>query len=377
MSLDFRILDFNWAQRSSVNVAATSEDANFPATNVRDNPHRTAVWRSSGYFELTSSINKLDFKESGGGSEKSVAIPVGNYTASELEFEVKNQMEAVSGVGATYTVSLSATTGKWTIATDQSFLSLLWSSGSQSGSSIGSTLGFATSADDTGATSYTGASIALHTVERLVIDLVSTNEPVDSFALVFPPEDIKLTNQATLKLRANATNVWTSPSVDESLTIDENLGVATHFFSSDQAYRYWAVEVTDSKNPNLFVELSKVILAKATTLDHGPEVGFSYEIADTSDVESTEFGHEYHDLLPNRTAFGFNLRLMPVADQTKLANIYNRVGRVTPVAIALDADAELFDKDRFFLYGRLSGSLSQANVFRNNFDQELTLTEAL
>jgi len=56
------------------------------------------------------------------------------------------------------TVTYSDTTGKFTIASDGVTLSLLWNTGTNTATTIGSDLGFTVSADDTGATSYTSDS---------------------------------------------------------------------------------------------------------------------------------------------------------------------------------------------------------------------------
>lgn len=55
----------------------------------------------------------------------------------------------------TYTCTYSNSTGKFTIATSTSaVLSLLWNTGANAANTIGDKIGFATAADDTGATSY-------------------------------------------------------------------------------------------------------------------------------------------------------------------------------------------------------------------------------
>lgn len=375
MSVDFRILNKNFAQLSNVNLSATSEDNEFPAINVRE-VHRSEVWRSSGYFEITTSNNKIDIREISAGAEINATIPVGNYSKSDLESQIALSLETATTIGADYTVTFGTTTGLWTIATDKAFLELLWSSGTNTATSVGATIGFDVSVDDTAATSYVGSTIALHTTERLIIDLVSTNEPIDSFGLVFQPNDIKFSEQAVLKLLGNPTNSWASPDVSVTLTLDDESNVVTHFFTSDQAKRYWAVEITDPENPNLFVELSKVILSKATNLNRAPSTGFSYSVEDQSRVSSTDFGQEYFDIQPNRANLSWNFSLLTYAQTETLLDIYSVNGTVTPVTVALDTQETLFDKDRFFIYGRFRSSFSPGHRVRDVFDFDLDVEEA-
>jgi hypothetical protein len=263
---EFRILDYNYAFDPSVSITATSEDSNFPASNLA-RYSRSRVWRSSG---------------------------------------------------------IAAT-------------------------------------------------------ERVVFDL-QTSDAIDSFALLFNPiqgEGVKFSDTAVLTLKANATNSWATPAVSVTLAIDANYDVITHFFTSPQSYRYWAVEIQDVGNAFGYVEIAKVILANSTQLGQLPELGFKDSIQDQSKVSETPYGHRYADTYPSRRSFDFNYAAMTDADIQTLQLIFRRVGSIVPVAVALDPTATLFDKDRFFLYGFLDNKFQGSNRFYNFFDAGLKLEEAL
>lgn len=55
----------------------------------------------------------------------------------------------------TYTVTYSNSTGRFTIASGSTLLSILWNTGTNAANSIGTTIGFLVAADDTGAVTYT------------------------------------------------------------------------------------------------------------------------------------------------------------------------------------------------------------------------------
>lgn len=373
MSCEFRILDHNYVFQENVTLTASSSGASFPVNNIT-HYFRSKIWRSSGTFVIGSTNNKLDFAEAVAGPELTATITSGTYTASSLATEIKTQLEAVGA--NTYTVTHSGSTGKWTIATAGTALELRWQ-GTNSASSIGGALGYDTSSNQTGATSYTGAEIAIHTEESIIIDL-QTIEEIDSVALVFDPlTGIKLSTDAVIRIQANATNVWTSPAVNQLLTLDFNLDVATHFFTADQSYRYWRLLIQDPKNLNLYVEISKIVLSNATILDHGPEIGFKYQINDQSRVSRNEYGHEFSDVYPSQQAFEFNLNVLPFADIETLADIFRRVGNTSPICISLDSTEELFDKDRFFIYGKINGRLTSTHLFYDRFNQDLSIIESM
>lgn len=372
MALAYRIFDDNYAQSKQYGVAATSEQSDFPASNIKEFL-RSATWRSGGYYEIDSSNNKINFKDSVMGSELTATIPVGNYEREDLLTEMKTQLDVVGS--DTYTVSYASSTGLFTIASDGSYLDLLFNSGSDSANTIADAIGFDSSSDYTGATSYTGSTIAIHTVERLIIDLKSFVEPVDAFVALFEPEGYRLSDKATVRLKANNANSWTSPSVDQLLTLDTNTLSYHHYFSSDQTYRYWAIEITDPTNSNLFVELSTILLSNVTTIQ-GPEIGFTYNLEDLSGSESTDFGQEYYDIYPNRKGFAFDFSLLDESDRETLVNIYQKIGVSRPIGITLDADEQVFDKESFFIYGRLRGTQSFEHRFQEYFDSSFSIEEA-
>lgn len=371
---DFRIMDANFAFDTAITLSASSEDSNFPVSNLR-NPLRTKVWRSNelGNFVIDATNDNIDFDE--GGGELNGTIASGTFTASGLESAIKTAMEAVGG--NTYTISFSTITGRWTITTSGGTLSLLWSSGANSGTSVGSDIGFDTSSDDTGSTSYVSDFIAIHTEEFIKFDL-NTAQDVDSFAMVFDPLDgIKFSSSAVLKLQANATDDFSAPTVDVTLVIDTVYSTITNFFSTTQNFRFWRISIVDPTNTNLNVEVSKVILSEATQLGQVPQNGFSDTLVDQSTSVTNKFGHQYFDEYPSRRAFSFSHAFMSKEDIETLFTIYKTVGRVTPIGIALDSQATVYDKDRFFMYGRFTNSFQANQVFFTFFDQDIEVLEAL
>lgn len=367
----FKILDQNWAFDSTVDVLPTSENTEFPASNMQKYL-RSQVWRSAGYFKITSSNNKLDFSD---GSTQLATITVGTYTPSELASEIKNQMDGASA--DTFTVSYSASTGKWTIASSGSTLTLKRATGANLAQSFFPVIGFGTDADSTGALTYTSPKIALHTEEGMTFDL-KVQSPVDYVALIFSPmtsDGIKFSENASIRLQASETNEWSAPSLDVALSIDPDYDVVTHFFTQE-SHRYWRIKIVDPSNANLYVELSKVLLGVRTEIQN-PEIGFSYTLKDLSKSQQTAYGHPYGDVYPSLRAFDFNFAALTDADTKTLHDIYARLGTVIPCAIDVDGSAEIWDKDKFFLYGRLSGDFAPSQRFLTYFDAKLSIEETL
>jgi len=371
---EFRIGDYNYVFDSTVGLTPSSVDPEFPVSNLR-NYLTSKVMRTHplGTFVIDTTNNKLDFNI--GGGPVVATLTAGTYTATTLTAEIVTRMNAAAA--GTYTCAFSTSTGKWTITKSAGTLSLLWATGANTASGVHSTIGFPSSSDYTGALAYTGSFIALHTEESVIIDL-RTNESIDSFAMIFDKMvGSQFTAEAVLKLQANATNAWTTPAVDVTLSFDTDYDLYTHFFSSAQSYRYWRLKMVDPKNPNLFLEIPKLFLTYATQLTQVPQLGFAMVTRDRSEQQSTPYGHRYSDVYPNLRGIDFKYAIMGKDDLKTLEDIYERVGSVAPVFMALDPTATLFDKDRFFLYGYLKNTLGREHVFNEYFNTGLMLEEAL
>lgn len=373
--MQLRILDYNYPWQDNVSVSASSANPEFPVSNVKKTS-RSKVWRSSatGNFVIDSTNNKLNFKESAGGAELTATLTSGAYTSTTLATEIKTQLEAVGA--ATYTVSKSATTGKWTIASNGAYLALLTNTGTNVGTSAWSAIGFSTAADHTGATTYTGSNIAIHTEEWVLIDLLSTEE-IDTFALLFDPmRQVPLSSSAVLKIQGNATNVWSAPAVDVTVSLDTAFDAATYFWPTSQSYRYWRVKVVDPANTNLCVELSKIFLGKATQLASAIQKnGWSWSEEDHSKLERTAYGHVYADIYPIRKELSVGFPPLTYVDLKTLNNIFRQVGRTTPILVSLDPIEEAYDKDHFLICGTLKDAFKAGHVMGQYFETAMTIEE--
>ncbi len=366
-----RFLTTNLVTETETVLTASSANSNFPVSNLK-NPLRSKRWRSSGTFIVDATNNKIDFKESGGGAELHSTITSGTYTATSLAAEIKTQLE-VSGA-ETYTVSWSQTSGLWTIASSGAYLSILNNTGvNQAVSILKVILGFPNT-DKTGALTYTGSEIAIHTIESIVFDMI-TAQDISSVVLLWPKEDgINLSSDAVVTIQANATNVWTSPTVSQVLTIDNTYETASHFFSSVQSYRYWRLTVVDPKNTDLYVELGMVWIGENNTFSE-PENGFVFNVTDNSIVSRTQFGHEYVDEYPLITTLEFSYNYLRYSVVQALENAFRSNGSKKPVMIVFDETETVFDKDHFLIYGKMDKTFSLKHISYDMFSGGIKITE--
>src|SRR4051794_23492435 len=128
--MECRILDYNLPFQTTVALSASSADTNFPVSNLQSYT-RSKVWRSTGNFVIDATNNKIDFVIVNAGAQLTATVASGTYTATTLAAAIVTALAAQDGAH-TYTCTYSTTTGKWTIATSGSFLSLLFASGTNS-----------------------------------------------------------------------------------------------------------------------------------------------------------------------------------------------------------------------------------------------------
>lgn len=374
-----RFLDFNYAIQDNVTLTPSSQKANFPVANLKSN-HRNKVFRTDGTFVITTSNQKIDFREVALGPELTATIPVGTYTVAGLTAAAASALDTASANARTYTVSYSLLTGRWTI-TGQTYLELLFGTGTNVLNSIGPSIGY-TAADLTGAITYEAGARAIHTEESIVIDL-NTTEKVDSF-IFFPnpleqqfPDGIRISQDAEIRLQANATDTWDAPAVDILLSFDDQFAVATHFFSTSQEYRYWRFKIVDPRNQYLFIEIGNIVLANATQLTDPVANGFSFGQIDTSTRVRNNFGNEYVDQQIVLKSLGVNYQAMLYDDIVTLDRMFKRNGVHTPVTVVLDPDDVCFDKDHFLIYSKFQNNFEQTHLNFNLFNQDLTFQEIL
>ena len=372
MSVDSRIVATNKYFDTALTLTASSSDADFPVANLRSFT-RAKLWRATGNFVINSTNNKINLKDSGGGSELTATLASATYTPTTLAAEIKSKIEAVSA--HTYTVTFSTTTGKWTIATNHSFLSLLANTGTNVATSVWTTIGFTTASDKTGATTYTGTNVALHTEEWILLDLGSA-QAMDSFAILIDPlMGSQLSGSAVVTLQANATDAWTSPSVSQVLTYDSNYTIYTHYFTSNQSYRYWRIKIVDPNNTSLKTEIHKAFLGKKIALTRIPEIGFKYSLKSQSKKESTAYGHQYYDIYPIKRFIDFDLTFFEDADLQLLEQTYRLNQCHTPVLFCMDSQDEVLDKDQFTIYGYMKADLTFEHRIIDRFSSQMSIEE--
>lgn len=375
-----RILDENFLDLDLfANNTVSSEQTAFPDENLYVAQRRSKVWRSNGYWDVTSSNNTIVFRETI-AVDLTATIAVDTYNSDTLFFAaVKTAFEATGA--STYTISRDSVTNKIKILSGGGggggLLQLVWTDGASAG--FAGIAGFDTSTDDEDLLEYTAGELRIHTDEWVQWDFgISTNP--DAFVLIGPRnQPIKISTGATIKLQANETDVWTSPSFDQTITYNENVMSLFKTNLTDdglhtEALRFWRVQIIDNDNPLGFVEVGNLFLGDFFTASRG-RVQFPLNSAwvDRSPTIFSEGGQTFSDVREKTEIFNLQWLGLTIADREEFDGIFDTFGTSVPLFVSLDPD-NVFSTDismlRFVKFER-------APTWRLNSPRNFSMTMAL
>jgi len=322
----------------SATRTVSSEDSEFPDSNLYDQSIRGKVWRSAGYFVITSANKGIVFNIGAGDVTANIAEASYTNITTFLAAVVTALNAAAAG---TYTATQNATTKKIVLTKSAGTFSLLWT---DAGSTAADVLGFDTGADDTGALTYTADVVRIHTEEWIKWDLGASSNPDIFIAIGKKSQAIKISESATLKLQGNSSDSWASPLYEQTLTYDE-LAIMDIKTSGDEglhssALRYWRLSIIDKANSNGYVELSNVYLGEYYAPSQGvPQFPISWSGIDYSSKNRFQSGAQ--SAIRRNRSEGFSVKWFALTNTEKeqFDSFNLDVGDSKPLYLVMDPDA--------------------------------------
>lgn len=327
------------------NNSVSSEQAAFPVLNAYNTSRRSKVWRSNGYWEITSSTNTFTFKETGLASILTATVPPASYTSTvSLLAALKTAMEDVSV--DTFTLTVDSDTSKIKISSSGSDFQIV------SGGTLNSLLGF-TTLPKTGNTLYLADELKLHTSEWIKWDFGISSNP-DGFCLIGRRNaPLPITPNAIIRLQANSTDVWDDPEYDQVLTYSDSI---INLFKEDgadglhtNALRYWRLYIEDKSNPNGYVEIGALFLGDYFLPSRGRiQFPFKGDYIDLSNIEFSEGGQTFSDVREKSERFSINWNALTTADKERIDEIFDTFGISTAFFIGFDPDLAFSSEDGYY-----------------------------
>ena len=373
----FRIFNENYVEEDMLaNYSVSSENSDFPAENFFNFQRRSKVFRTEGYFNVTSSNNTIIFKE-GAAIALTATITVGEYTSiSSFLTAVKTALDA-AGV-STYTVTQDSLRTKITsngVGGDGRF-ELILTNGSFTAYDL---LGFDNSTDRTSALTYTADYIRIHTNEYIQFDLgISTNP--DAFLLIGAKNKaMQISPTATIKLQANHTNNFNSPPFSVDIDYDDEvLAVLDDAGIGDDSYRYWQFSVIDETNPAGYIEVGAIFLGNYWNPQRTPQFPLRTSNIDRTVTVFSESGQSFSDLKEKTKVHSIRYIGLTKANIEEFWNIWEKYGTGKPFFISMDT-SEAFSTDyrRRIVFVKIDDEPSENLISANNFELTFTVREEL
>jgi hypothetical protein len=380
----FRFYVYNFVDIDLLaNNDVSSEDIEFPIENAYNRNRRSKVYRTDGYYEVTSANNTIIFRETD-GVDLTATIAEAEYTS--IETFIAAVETALEAVGASdYTVELdSSTFFKCKITSDgaggDGRFELMLTDPLFTSADL---LGFGTDVDRTGSLNYTADLLRVSSGEWVLWDLGIPSNPT-GFILIGPRNDaIKISPNATLKLQANTTDVWTSPEYETTLTYDSEaiIQLSTDGTTgiADKEYRFWRLLLDDKENPNGFVEFGGFFLGDHFITEQGSvQFPLESEIIDRTDTVFSEGGQSFSDILPHTQEWQFDFNFLTKADVEELEEIFEIYQTGLPFYVSMDSNAQFSTTaSRRVLFCKFADAPSYELVRPNLFNASITLREEL
>jgi len=193
-----------------------------------------------------------------------------------------------------------------------------------------------------------------------------------------------LIDGATVKIQANATDAWGSPSVDDSITLYDWVYPIVKFWSTAQSYQWWRLWI-DGDWTNIITEgdfdgaqywLDYARIGRMFLGDYfRPSKNFNnrYSMAgvDESEIIGTIEGQTTANIVPRRQRLLYEFEDLSKADMEKFVEIYETCGQTKPYWI-VESEGRWFDRTYYVVnVGELNiAHTAQHDVFSLNWEVE-------
>ena len=215
-------------------------------------------------------------------------------------------------------------------------------------------------------------NLSLELLPGLVIDLGSSRA-VDAVII----QDHNLTSNADIHLKARADTAWeistsTSEPVDETITWADNK-ILHYVVSSSNTKRHWRIDITDTANPDGYIEIGNLYLGSFDEMVRNAAIGYSQIETVIGSRNIDPYGVEDNRFRNRQKTWQYKLPVSTDIEtlESVFDNIYSSIsGKYDPVWINPTSNSTDFHMVHF-------DSLPLAHKFRNQSDITLNFREVL
>jgi hypothetical protein len=140
-----------------------------------------------------------------------------------------------------------------------------------------------------------------------------------------------LTSSAVIKIQGNDSNVWTSPSLDLTLTYADYIMIESF---TEATYSYWRISLTDPDNPDGFIRLGGAYLGDFIQM---PGMKIDQQINDETTTKSdySTSRQLYADIGIDFKDFTVNFPYITKSQRDSIRTMWSTVGLHSPVIVLI------------------------------------------
>lgn len=355
----------------------TSQNSTYPISNLVTGSRRTKVWRTAGYWEISSTNKSIVFREAVGVDLTATIVESNYVTDATFLTAIKTALEA-AGL-ATYTVSRDTTTNKIKIASDiGGGASVFQLQCTDAGFTAATILGYSTTSNLTGAATYTADILKIHTSEWVKWDLGVGANPKAFILISQRNSALKLSAAGTVKLQGSTTDSWTSPEYESTLThTDWGMGVFSSTGLHSSALRYWRLYIQDPTNSFGYIEISKIYLGDSIITTQGAvQFPLNTTMVDYGERSISRAGVTFHDSVQLTELIDVSWSFLSKSEKDEMEDFSRDVGLADPFFVGLDPDENFSqDMERHIRLVKFDSTPGFSLQTPNNFSSDWTLRE--
>jgi hypothetical protein len=373
--------DNDHVMKSTTVLASGETVATMPVEFLQDQLRTKAVrW---GRYVVGVHNDKLDFNR---GGVKVATLTHGTYnTPAAYALMVIAALEAADATLNWNVTHDVVATGTFRIFDDTGApvgFNLLWQSGANAHRSCGIDLGFDTTADDTGAATYTADNTSYQSRKFIVVSNQDGSTLTATAAIILEHTATQtggVSVRSVVTIQGNATDAWSAPTFSEGFSSLGAVNALTNpnvpcvqYFASSQAFAFYRLVIDDVQHDIAYTELGRFLLGTYSTVSICISDQIQFQPYDMTTGQRSIDGSAFASYRRHAEEIGLGWKEAASSDHSTLLSFFSTI----PTWEHWFFDFEVGTPTELY-YGYFIGRPARSFVPSAYYDWTLGFTEAL
>lgn len=176
---------------------------------------------------------------------------------------------------------------------------------------------------------------------------------------------------ATVRIQGHGTNVWTNPSYNALLTVNNK--IMPHFPSSTQSFRWWRILISDAGSPDNHLKVGRVYLGSYVEPNKNFDRKYKVKFIDPSELSISEGGQISSIKREKYKAWGYVFSEVSKTTMQKFEAMFDEKGLTGNLFLCQDADE--FQDTSYYI--RFAKDLDWSHILRDAYYDVKIVVEEL